>query len=741
MKRHVSFFSFVSALIFSLPLTSVSANGPNLDPADTFLREPVLGRSELRHLSLQLARTLDENEREGVRDDGARADALVRMIRSWRAGDSLVIDTSQGTIAEACYPDALLASRLPTLWSGLWDTTYASEKARLVENTPLGLIFDGLLGGYIDGSLPEGLAQQAKAIGKCVAKRALVAHADGCTLDESSTVIPVSNARLAWIKLECGMLNFTSACGVRETLFNALKPELIRARDTDPTLKEMIAATFEKQFPEEFRREFLKEMREKRSQIPNLISAKFNRAAIDPLWSSQNLLIEPEDRGSGVLSLRAFARALEAEVITAALLHRDSSAQRRGVAAALFYSAANRLLTLTGGTKVTWDSRSQNFLFDPRFGFNPAEPRRAPVMQVQSFGGFGVGLTAGLPSFLPWDWSGYDPLVETELASRIRLFPNRWKISATGAPQFVGEPASAVQNLGDLGDLMAALNAFLRETSPRDGAFAQYFGPESQAADLLDPEKPLIFPSEGRVLAIGVLAGILKNVIAPVYGHLIVKQQGSPDFGLGIELVENVDLLRGRRPDLPTTTEAVARVLSAAGDLRETLREDPDVPSELRELLPRLDEMQQVGAIYLGAKSQLADGGFTKALSSNAGESRRILDTLVGLQALSGAWNKSEILLILVRIHQGWVHLENRWPEIERLIQSRASLREIQSQGFVPSELWQWLRLWKVTQPKLRQQLSSGLSPVISWEQWDQRMLALETALRTYWDPTTWGGL
>ncbi len=248
-----------------------------------------------------------------------------------------------------------------------------------------------------------------------------------------------------------------------------------------------------------------------------------------------------------------------------------------------------------------------------------------------------MGLLSVLPQYLHWDWSVYDPLNEAEVASRIRLFPSRWKVFSE-TPQFVGEPQLALQNLGDLADWMSVLHVFLKETVPGRSVFARYFCPESQAADLLDPEKPLIFPSEGRQLAIGVLAGILKNFIAPKYGHLVIKEQGSPDFGLGIDIVENVDLLRGWRVDLPTPTDSISRVLSVAVQLKETLREDPDVPQKLSDLLPKLDEIQQVGALYLGAKAQWADGGFTRRLNALPDEPRPLMSTVVGLQALSAGF-------------------------------------------------------------------------------------------------------
>jgi hypothetical protein len=287
-----------------------------------------------------------------------------------------------------------------------------------------------------------------------------------------------------------------------------------------------------------------------------------------------------------------------------------------------------------------------------------------------------------------------------------------------------------------LADLLSGLNEFLIETRPENGAFARFFGPESQAADLLQPDKPLIFPLEGRTLAIGVLAGALKNMIAPRFGHLVLKQQGDPNFGLGIEFVEQVDLLKGRRADLPTSTSAVARTLLAAGALRETLRTDPDVPAELQELLPRLDEIQQIGSIYLGAQAQLGDGGFTRFLGSSSSGDRLALDTVLGIQALTAAWNKSDLLLLLVRIHQGWLHLENRWNEIEPLVVAGASIRELRERGVSPSELWHWLKLWRMTQAKVRPRLEQGVTPPVSWNSWDERMRALERNLRTVWDPS-----
>jgi hypothetical protein len=740
MKKVILLFIGFGVLGFAVGVRADMPIHPSALAPEILARTSLLGRSELRNFSLgqgretyARARALDST---GFAPDAENLDALIRLLRYWRGSDPALLGSRSLTIQNAPYPDALLAARLPTLWEGLWAETYAAERTRIVENTPLELIFDGLLDGYISGTLPPDLASQAGAIGKCLAKRAVAARSESCPLDPSDATRKVSSVKLAWLKLECGMLNFTKGCKVRQALYDATKADLIEARKSNPALRAMIEAEFEKQFPVQFRESFLATMNEKRGAIGTLISSKFDRASVDAFWGSDARLVEPEERTSDAVTLRSFARGLENEITTAALLQKDPDPTRRGVAASLFYAAANRLLALSGGTKVVWLSEYKSFQPDPAVPFDPALPARAPVLSQVSFGGWGVGMLAGKPGFSAWDWAGYDPLAEDGVESRIRLFPDRWRLGAHGQGTFVGDPQDMTENLGDIADLLSALDVFLNETHPERGAFARFFGPESQAADLLEPGKPLIFPLEGRTLAVGVIAAALKNVIAPKYGHLIVKEQGSPDFGLGIELVEKTDLVHGRRPDLPTSSSAVARVLLAAGALRETLRDDPDVPAELRDLLPRLDEIQQIGSIYLGAKAQLSDGGFTRSLGTNSIGDRVAVDTLESLQALSAAWNKSELLLILVRIHQGWLHLENRWSEIEPLVVAGVPLRELKDRGILTSELWEWLRLWRITQPKIRSKLGPGFSPSIPWDQWEIRMQALEQNLRSVWNPS-----
>ena len=735
MIQMISVF-MLTAMISVASLGSIHA----VHAAETAARDTLPPRSELRAFSVsQLREARDQNlelRSSGFSPEPELLDGVLRGVRSWRTGDVLSPGARNLSIGDAPYPDALLAARLPTLWQGLWEENYAAEKARLVENTPLEMILDGLLEGYIGETLPPELSNQARAIGKCLAKRAVSGRSQACVLDPSETVRKVSSVKLAWLKLECGMLNFTSPCGVRQQLYDALKPQLIEARKNNPTLKAMIEAEFEKQFPVRFRESFLEEVNSKRGSIAKLISSKFGAMQREALWGRDALLVEPEERGSQVVTLRGFARSLESEVLAASFLQADSNPVRKGAAAPLFYSAANRLLALTGGSKAVWDSNSRSFALDSASPFDPTQPTRAPVLAQTPFGGWGVGLVEGAPRFLAWDWAGYDPLTEEGIEGRIRLFVESWRLSPQGNANFAKNPEELRQNLGDLADLLSALNVFLAETRPDTGAFARFFGPESQAADMLEPGKPLIFPLEGRTLAIGVLAGALKNMIAPRFGHLVLKQQGDPDFGLGIEFVEQVDLLQGRRADLPTSTSAVARILIAAGELRDTLRTDPDVPAELQALLPRLDEIQQIGAIYLGAQAQMGDGGFTRFLGTSSGGDRVAADTVLGMQALTGAWNKSELLLLLVRIHQGWLHLENRWAEIEALVVAGAPIRELRERGVSPSELWQWLRLWRMTQAKVRPRLDQGMSPPISWGQWEVRMQALEKNLRTVWDPS-----
>jgi|GEM_PF-1905565 len=740
MKKLIS---SVTGFVLLAATSSVHADmaiHPSALAPEILARTSLLGRSELRNFSLGQGREtyarVRELESTGFAPDSESLDALIRLVRYWRGSDPALFGTRSLTIQNAPYPDALLAARLPTLWEGLWAENYAAERAKIVENTPLELIFDGLLEGYIGGTLPPDLASKAGAIGMCLAKRAVAARSESCELDPSDATRKVSSARLAWLKLECGMLNFSKPCNVRKDLYDAIKADLIEARKSNPALRAMIEAEFERQFPGRFRESFLATMNEKRGAIGSLISAKFEGASVDGFWGTDARLVEPEERTSDAVTLRSFARGLENEITTAALLQKDPDPLRRGVAAPLFYAAANRLLALTGGNKVVWLPEYKSFQPDPAVPFDPAQPARAPVFAQVAFGGWGVGMLSGKPGFSAWDWAGYDPLATDGVESRIRLFPDRWRLGPHGQGTFAGDPQDITENLGDVADLLSALNVFLIETHPERGAFARFFGPESQAADLLEPGKPLIFPLEGRTLAVGVIAAALKNVIAPKYGHLVVKEQGSPDFGLGIELVEKTDLVHGRRPDLPTGTSAVARTLLAAGTLRETLRDDPDVPAELRELLPRLDEIQQIGSIYLGAKAQLSDGGFTRNLGTNSIGDRVPVDTLEALQALSAAWNKSELLLILVRIHQGWLHLENRWSEIEPLVVAGVPLRELKDRGILTSELWEWLRLWRITQSKLRSKLGPGFAPAIPWGQWEIRMQALERNLRSVWDPS-----
>jgi hypothetical protein len=334
---------------------------------------------------------------------------------------------------------------------------------------------------------------------------------------------------------------------------------------------------------------------------------------------------------------------------------------------------------------------------------------------AREFGGWALAAQPPRMVFNNWSWGDYNPTGELA-PTPVQLFPEFFSIDGRGNAT-LESGAHAVESMVDLAEMIDALGEFLRVTRP-NAVFGRYFGSEEQMADVLDGTKPMLFPAAGRQVAIGTLAGVLKNLVVEGKGHLEIGQAGNPDAALGLVFHDRMTLA-GRLESAPTV-EGVARLLRAAGKLTTILEGDPDVPQELLDYRPQLESALQVGSIILGAKGQEGDGGFRAKLGIEALSGRQLSDTLDALRALTQAHDRSRLLIIRVRIGQAWKFLDTLWGNrsIPQLVEGRGG------DQIPPGMAWELLTLWDQTQNTIRQDISD-----IDWTVWDLRFNRLREML------------
>jgi hypothetical protein len=285
------------------------------------------------------------------------------------------------------------------------------------------------------------------------------------------------------------------------------------------------------------------------------------------------------------------------------------------------------------------------------------------------------------------------------------LFPETLTIGKQGIP-LPTDYKKAEQSLGDLADLAMGLSEFLLVTRP-GGALGTHLGGQDRFAEILDPAKPMVFPSEGRMLAIGALAGVLKNAVAPSFGHL----EETPGQDFGVTFHDRTSL--GGRLAGPSSSANVAKILMTAIKVRQLLEGDADVPAQLKALAPQLDTVIQVGALTLGAESQDLDGGFWSELTPKGAQratgTRALADTVAGLRAMTGEYLRSKILVVKLQLRQGWIYLDG--------------LRA-QNAPVATSVLWELLNLWEQTRPVARE-----VADDVDWGAWSKRFDELRARL------------
>jgi hypothetical protein len=662
-----------------------------------------LSRAEMRASVLGF---LDDGSARGADDKELRAH-LKDWVLAYRVSDR-PLPPGAVTIENGPYLGLVIQQKLGELYPVLYDSTYAAQYDEYVVHPKLELIFDQFIDGYLEGSLPPDLQRSASALGACLARKVQRGKSDGCVLDESAAINKPGRFKLFEAKLGC-RFPLPGACATRQLVFNEAKEDLIKAR-----AGRALEGPFKELFPKKFREEFSETIFGKRVSFSKLVAQKF-RGELSPLWGAQTPLVETEETSPSSVTLRGFAEGLRADLSAATRFAVSQDATERGAGAALFYAAANRLLLLTGGTQAQWDG--QRFVTLPGDAFDPREPKRPPRFQAQAFGGWSFGSESGHhSSYSPWDWGGYD-LTRASNPSSLRLFPGLMTLGASGVPVPVrnAEPRYLAESLEDLAGLLEGLSEFLKDTRPQ-AVFGPHFGSAQDLGAILDGASPVIFPREGRALAVGAMGGVLKNLVAPGIGHLEQTNPGSPQGGLGLAFHDSIRL--DTRDGPQASVQAVAHVLVAASQVRDAVVGDADVPAELTALLPQIDSALQAGALTLSAQAQSPDGGFASHLTlpqapATPPPGRALMDTLRGLRALGRAYDASHILVLKLSLKLGWDYLDRSWGDA--VLPPHLAL----------SDLWECLRLWNETQRSVRPDLASDLD----WVKWEKRMASLRERL------------
>lgn len=644
-------------------------------------------------------------EREGV----------ARLVRSYR----IAARKAALPLKDAPYLPILAGELVGRLYPVMYDEAYARNLKEKFDAIGYETIFDLFMDGLVKGQLPEdpGIRAAAKRIGRCLPKRVIAGKSDACRLDPSDQLDEPGTFKKGWVKAACVLrLPFPSHCSTRKVIYDAAKRHLI-AFKKDPKFRELVETEFRKQFPQAFRDGFLQEIATRMRGFPAVIGAKFGGER-DPLWEEETPLVDSDamdaDGGQGRFTMREFARGLRADVEAAALLAASSDAGARSLAAPLFYGAANRILLLTGGSETTWDG--SRFVLADSAPVDPDDPKKLPVFATNAFGGWS-GLWKGEgPGFSPWDWAAYDP------SQWLRVFPSEFVFGPRGQPS-AAPGVEIFETLDDLAELLVASAAFLRETRPGSGVLARYFADPGDAAAmerLLDPASPILFPREGRRLAVGVIAAILQNLAVPASGHLELVPPGTPGAELGMIFHDRLGLTSRENG---ATVRGVGRVLIVADYLERTLEGDPDLPAELAAKLPQLARAVQAGAVWLGAKGQEMDGGFRDRLGEPLTGGRSLANSVSSLRAMTAAFDASQTLLLQLRIRQGWAFLD------ARLWAPTGSARSIEGsdEPAPPSELWALLSLWEKTR---RSAVFPALAGEVDWNAWTARFDQLRARLR-----------
>lgn len=561
-------------------------------------------------------------ETGAAKADIARVRALI---------DSYRVDEKDAylPLRSAPYPRFLINAQLAEIYPAL----YHSEFEKFINHIPLELLFDGILDIVAKKQIPDDLKDSLKGLDARMARRAQKGKSESCKLDESEDVVKVRKGKLFSLKID--IPKFVSACVYRQRLFNAAKPALLVAREDEATKAKVREAAKDK-FPEEFRKGFIKQIDETIKTFPELVSQKFGGGTtgedVHPIWSERGGIIESSAMSMGkngrrIIHMKSFAQGLLADLYAANVLMGSKVPRDRSLAAGLFYAVVNRWLFLTGGIEADWDREKFEMpVAEMGTGMKP------PKFRETAFGGWGAESTGFGVAMSAWDWGKYKPS-DAKNPSALRIFPTAFEVDLNGVA-LAPDPSEAYQTNDDLAYMLLAVTEFLKSTQPKK-PLAQFFGGRDKIADLLDATKPMLFPTEGRMIAVGVLAAIAQNLLHPDIGHVASKRDGIPiyfrDHG-SFGSIQETDI----------DTRGVCSLLVAATKLTKALKGDPilkKVP-DLKAILPQISQLVQVSALVVG-KEQGFDGSIP-ALMVSSDKTTSLGAQIAAVRVFLAAFNGSE---------------------------------------------------------------------------------------------------
>jgi hypothetical protein len=626
------------------------------------------------------------------------ASASIERIRA--LVESYRIDQGEGfmPLRLAPYPRFLLNAQMGEIYPAL----YQSEFDGFINHIPLEVLFDGVLDLVIKNKVPESMKKDLKQLDQRMAKLALAGKGEKCALDESDKIEKVWLISLIALKIDVFSVN--SPCTYRKRLFNAAKEALLAAREL-PETKKSVAEGAKDQFPEEFRKGFLTKINSTIEHFPELVGEKFGAGkTVHPIWSEHGSIIESERSfpvrgGRRMMSIKSFSQGLLADLFAANALMASNEPLDRSLAAGLFYSVVNRWLLLTGGVQADWDSVKHEMpLAEKGVGMD------VPKFREARFGGWGAESTGFGIAMSPWDWPKYDPSNSTN-PTALRIFPTRFEIDSAGVA-FVPTAGDAYQTNEDLAYLLFAVSEFLKVTQP-GMPLAQFFGGKDQIADLMDPKKPMLFPTDGRLFAVGVLSGVAQNLLNPTIGHVGSKRDGIPvyfrDHGRFGPLQEkDID------------TRGVCSLLVAASKLTKTLSTDPVLDSEksLQATIPQISQLVQISALVVG-REQGYDGSIpAKMVSADKTSSlgAQIAAVRVFLAALNGSATPTNATFVMARLV----------PALSYLFTNSIEVLNRDSQASTLEVRMNLLAVWNQSQSALR-----SIRPDLPWADWEARVRAV----------------
>jgi len=690
----------LGAFVVGLSLSSVSWANP-------FLLTPP--KSESIQTSREIFADLSVKDRLGQGLSADQSDTLALWVQSYRQDPTT---TSAESLANGPYIDLLLSSKTTEIYTAAYSSSYSTLYQKTVENTPLELLFDAFIDSVLDGTAAQNPTTRAtaKKMGGCLAAKVKAGKADSCVLDtdETHTRAP-SFFKQAGAKLTC-FLTLPTPCWARNIVFNAAKAQLIEARKS-PSVQETVAKQFKREFPGQFKTGFFDLIEKIRADLGKFFGGK-TLSADHVFWTAKTPLVEQDDRVTHAMTMKQFATSIDSDVLAAAHFSKSPNPAVKSAAAPLLYAAANKLLVLTGGVKAHFDLKKKKFDLGVDTATRSEQsglPSTIPSFTPENFGGIGAIFSGAQSLLAPWDWSNYDPAQSWE------IFPAQFVLNGKGEA-LLPSGVTASESIEDLAILLKASVDFFALTAP-GAPLGKYFS--ADIAQITDQTSPVIFPTDGRSVAVGAIGAVLQNATDPAHGHLALVDKSSTGGAIQIIFYDQVGA--AGRAGNPVPVASVAKLMEAAVDTREGLMADPLVPVKLAAKLPLLNDAIQLGTFSMLSHGQGADGGFYEFL--DLPQSPRTLKTQVaGLSLLLKYYDVSGIRLLRINIESAFQFLNRYFQD--------ASLNPSVDTG-TTAELWALMRVWDQMQYtlSLTDEAHSSDGWNFNYPLWNARFTALSAKL------------